>query len=69
MAVIKRPPDLMAQIERDLLDEKPLDTLLRKLILLGGSAGSPELRNWASVELRVPPVAAELYRRPVAKLG
>ena len=42
----------MAQIERDLLDEKPLDTLLRKLILLGGSAGSPELRNWASVELR-----------------
>ena len=50
--MIKRPPDLMAQIERDLLDEKPLDTLLRKLILLGGSAGSPELRNWASVELR-----------------
>lgn len=52
LAVIKRPADLMAQIERDLLDEKPLDTLLRKLILLGGNAGSPELRNWASLELR-----------------
>ncbi len=42
----------MGQIERDLLDEKPLDTLLRKLILLGGNAGSPELREWASRELR-----------------
>lgn len=42
----------MRQIERDLLDEKPLDTLLRKLILLGGNAGSPELRTWASMELR-----------------
>jgi hypothetical protein len=42
----------MAQIERDILDEKALDTLLRKLILLGGNAGSPELRNWASLELR-----------------
>ncbi|MFK4113785.1 hypothetical protein ACI2K6_04085 [Microbacterium sp. NPDC006705] len=50
--MINRPADLMAQIERDLLDEKPLDTLLRKLILLGGNAGSPELRNWASLELR-----------------
>lgn len=42
----------MGQIERDLLAEKPLDTLLRKLILLGGNAGSPELRAWASMELR-----------------
>jgi hypothetical protein len=42
----------MAQIERDLLDEEPLDTLLRKLILLGGNAGSAELRDWASRELR-----------------
>lgn len=42
----------MGQIERDLLGEKPLDTLLRKLVLLGGSAGSPELRAWASMELR-----------------
>jgi hypothetical protein len=48
----KKPTDLMGQIERDLMAEKPLDTLLRKLILLGGNAGSPELRAWASMELR-----------------
>lgn len=42
----------MGQIERDLLGEKPLDSILRKLILLGGNAGSPELRAWASLELR-----------------
>jgi len=48
----KKPADLMRDIERDLLQEKPLDALLRKLILLGGSAGSPELRAWASQELR-----------------
>lgn len=49
---IKKPRDLMGEIERDLLQEKPLVTLLRKLILLGGNAGSPELRAWASQELR-----------------
>ncbi|MFG6501960.1 hypothetical protein [Microbacterium sp. P05] len=49
---IKKRADLMGQIEQDLLAEKPLDTLLRKLILLGGNAGSPELRAWASLELR-----------------
>ena len=43
---------LIGQIERDLHDEKPLDALLRKFILLGGNAGSPELREWASQELR-----------------
>lgn len=42
----------MGKIERDLLDEKPLDGLLRKLILFGGVAGSSELRDWASAELR-----------------
>ncbi|PRB18851.1 hypothetical protein [Microbacterium sp. MYb62] len=47
-----RPQDLLKQIERDLIAEKPLDTLLRKLILLGGNAGSPELRQWAATELR-----------------
>lgn len=52
MVSAKKPGDLMGQIERDLLAEKPLDTLLRKLILLGGNAGSPELRDWASLELR-----------------
>jgi hypothetical protein len=48
----KKGSGVMDQIEQDLLSEKPLDNLLRKLILLGGSAGSPELRKWASLELR-----------------
>jgi hypothetical protein len=44
--------DLMVEIRRDLLAEKPLATVLRKLILLGGDAGSTELRSWAVAELR-----------------
>lgn len=48
----KKAGGLIGEIERDLLADKPLDTLLRKLILLGGNAGSPELRAWASQELR-----------------
>lgn len=47
-----RQPNLLRQIERDLLGEKSLETVLRKLVLLGGNAGSPELRAWASMELR-----------------
>jgi hypothetical protein len=43
---------LLAAIERDLLDGKPLADLLRKCIMLGGRAGSQELRDWASKELR-----------------
>jgi hypothetical protein len=42
----------MVHIERELLAEKPLDSVLRKVILLGGNAGSAELRDWASAELR-----------------
>jgi hypothetical protein len=66
----KKPADLIGQIERDLLDEKPLDTLLRKLILLGGNAGSPELREWASQELRgyATDDALPAYRRVIATL-
>ncbi|KJL17556.1 hypothetical protein RL72_03805 [Microbacterium azadirachtae] len=66
----KNPSTLMNQIERDLLAEKPLDMLLRKLILLGGNAGSPELRDWASMELRGYEKSAELpsYRRVAAPL-
>ncbi len=66
----KNPSNLMSQIERDLLAEKPLDTLLRKLILLGGNAGSPELRSWASMELRGYQKSDELpsYRRVTAPL-
>lgn len=48
----KKAGGLMREIERDLLADKPLDGLLRKFILLGGNVGSPELRAWASQELR-----------------
>lgn len=44
--------DLMARIQRELLDERPLDSILRKLILVGGDAGSSELQEWAAAELR-----------------
>lgn len=42
----------LTQIERDLIAGKPLETLLRRLLLIGGAAGSVELREWASAELR-----------------
>lgn len=48
----KRPPTLLTEIERDLLDGTPIADVLRKLIVLGGRAGSSELRDWASQELR-----------------
>lgn len=44
--------NLLARIESGLLKEKPLDALLRELVVLGGNVGSPELRAWASLELR-----------------
>jgi hypothetical protein len=37
---------LLREIERDLLDGKPLADLLRKCVVLGGRAGSPKLREW-----------------------
>lgn len=46
-----RPP-LLLDIERDLLDGKPLADLLRKCMMLGGKSGSKELREWANRELR-----------------
>lgn len=48
----KRGHGLLSQIEREILADKPLDSILRKLILLGGRAGSSELRDWAAKELR-----------------
>ncbi|MCJ1698032.1 hypothetical protein MT349_19790 [Rathayibacter caricis] len=45
-------PSLLAEIERDLLDGAPVADVLRKLIVLGGRAGSSELRGWAATELR-----------------
>lgn len=43
---------LLYEIQRDLLDGKPLADLLRKCIVLGGRANSAELRDWASKELK-----------------
>lgn len=43
---------LLTEIERDLLDGKPVADVLRKLVILGGRAGSRELREWATLELR-----------------
>ncbi|MGB4137942.1 MAG: hypothetical protein WA971_15355 [Microbacterium sp.] len=43
---------MLTEIEHDLLDGVPVADVLRKLIILGGRAGSTELRDWASRELR-----------------
>jgi hypothetical protein len=48
----RREETLLGEIERDLLDGKPLADSLRKCVLLGGKSGSVELRDWASKELR-----------------
>lgn len=49
---MRRGRGLLAEIERDLLADRPVASLLRKLLLLGGQTGSRELREWASKELR-----------------
>jgi hypothetical protein len=49
---LKTPDTLLSEIERDLLDNLPIADVLRKLIILGGRAGSSDLRDWASQELR-----------------
>jgi hypothetical protein len=56
----RRDETLISEIERDLLDGKPLADLLRKCIVLGGRSGSVELRDWASRELRGYNVGDEL---------
>lgn len=49
----KRADRLLAQIEQDVLDEsKPLASALRKCVILGGHAGSADLREWATRELQ-----------------
>jgi hypothetical protein len=50
--MVRRDETLLGEIQRDLLDGKPLADLLRKCIMLGGRSGSVELRDWASHELR-----------------
>lgn len=52
LIVAKRTDDLLHQIEAGALDStKPLADTLRKVIALGGRAGSPEMTRWASKEL------------------
>jgi AbiTii len=49
----KRENDLLAEIERDALDEsKSVAAALRKCLVLGGHAGSTALREWATRELK-----------------
>lgn len=43
---------LLEQIEQDVLTSQPLADTLRKCVVLGGRAGSVELREWATRELR-----------------
>jgi hypothetical protein len=48
----RRDDTLLAQIERDVLDDAtPLSSALRKCVILGGKAGSEPLRDWATREL------------------
>lgn len=51
---------MLDEIERDLLDGKPTADLLRKCVVLGGRAGSTELRDWASQELKGYPTIDDL---------
>ncbi|TAL20164.1 MAG: hypothetical protein EPN99_09605 [Frankiales bacterium] len=48
---------LLAQIEADVLSDAPLAAALRKCVALGGQTGSPDLREWATRELRGYPLA------------
>lgn len=51
--VEQRDASLLAQIEQDVLDSSiSISDVLRKCMILGGRAGSPKLREWASRELR-----------------
>jgi hypothetical protein len=51
--VNNRSARLLKEIETGALDQNtPIGDLLRKVIALGGQAGSAELRDWATRELR-----------------
>jgi hypothetical protein len=50
--VNNRSARLLKEIESGVLDQKtPIAALLRKVVILGGQAGSEEMRDWASREL------------------
>ena len=62
----RRNSDLLAEIERDVLDEsKSVAAALRNCLALGGHVRSAELRDWASRELHGYPDEAPLpaYRK------
>ncbi|MFD9724612.1 hypothetical protein [Streptomyces sp. NPDC059072] len=49
----RRQRGLLVEIEQEALDEsKPLSSVLRKCVVLGGHSSSAELREWATRELR-----------------
>ena len=48
----RRDESLLDQIEADISSDAPLGQVLRKCVLLGGRAGSADLREWASRELK-----------------
>lgn len=43
---------LLAELEEDVTSDRPIADILRKCLVLAGQAGSDELREWASRELR-----------------
>lgn len=71
VGVARRDHNLIAEIERDALDESvPVATALRKCLVLGGKSGSEQLRDWATRELQGYPGIDDLpdYRVIVAPL-
>ena len=67
-----RPSGLLAQIEAGVLnDGVQLSTLLQKVIVLGGRAGSEKMRAWARHELRgyTDPALVPDYRNAFATLN
>ncbi|GAA4760220.1 hypothetical protein GCM10023350_53080 [Nocardioides endophyticus] len=62
--------DLLAALETDIVNDSPVAPTLRRCILLGGRAGSSELRDWASQELHGHKDDASLpdYRRVPAPI-
>lgn len=70
--VRQRANRLIDEIEREALDNSvPISSALRKLVALGGQAGSKELRDWAGLELRGyygRDVPLPEYRKPPATI-
>ncbi len=61
---------LLSQIEQDVLDEgKPLGAALRRCMLLGSRTGSPQLREWATLELKGYPTRADIPEYRVVHAG